>query len=320
MSLKLVSFLTDGREDDIRTGALVGDMIIDLSALAVDEGNGPHAYCDPDVVSLLGCDKALDWAAEVVENADDIAADAKYARADVKLLSPIPNPGKIICLATNYQSHLDESAMRRMSGSKPEIESPRVFMKPSSNTICGDGDPIWITRQTRFCDYEGELAVIIGRRCRYVKAESAMDYVGGVSCCNDVSERKLRVSERSEDKEWDKFFDWLNGKWFDNAFPMGPCVVPTRFVSDPHGLNLQTRVNGVVKQQTSTGLMIFDISQVIEFISEIMTLEPGDVIATGTPAGVGSTDGANLKPGDVVEVEISEIGTLTNPVAAELES
>ncbi len=283
MSLKLVSFLTDGREDDIRTGALVGDMIIDLSGLAVDEGNGPHAYCDPDVVTLLRCDKALDWAAEIVENTDDIAADAKYARADVKLLSPIPNPGKIICLATNYQSHLDESAMRRMSGSKPEIESPRVFMKPSSNTICGDGDPIWITRQTRFCDYEGELAVIIGRRCRYVKAESAMDYVGGVSCCNDVSERKLRVSERSEDKEWDKFFDWLNG-------------------------------------QTSTGLMIFDISQVIEFISEIMTLEPGDVIATGTPAGVGSTDGANLKPGDVVEVEISEIGTLTNPVAAELES
>jgi len=320
MSLKLVSFLTDSKEDDIRTGALVGDTIVDLSALAAEEEGRPHAHCDLNVVRLLACDRALDWAAEVVENTDGIAADAKCAREEVKLLSPIPKPGKILCLATNYQSHLDESAMRRMSGSKPEIESPRVFMKPSGNTICGDGDPIWITRQSKFCDYEGELAVIIGRRCRYVKASDAMDYVGGVSCCNDVSERKLRVWERSEDKDWDKFFDWLNGKWFDNAFPMGPCVVPTKFVSDPHGLNLQTRVNGAIKQETSTGLMIFDIGQVIEFISELMTLEPGDIIATGTPAGVGSTDGTNLKPGDVVEVEISEIGTLTNPVQAEPES
>jgi len=317
MSLRLVSFIKDADTTDTRVGALVGDAVIDLSALAAANNAADCPGSGMTVVELLASAAALDWAAQIAGDADNVEPAAKHARADVRLLSPIPNPGKVLCLATNYESHLNESLSRRLTGEgKRTIEAPRVFMKPSTNTVCGDGDPILITRQSRFCDYEGELAVIIGKRCREVSPEEAMSYVGGVSCCNDISERQLCIWERSEVKDWDKFFDWLNGKWFDNGFPVGPCVVPARFVSDPHGLQLQTRVNGIVKQQTSTGDMIFNIPEVIAFISEIMTLEPGDIIATGTPAGVGTSDGTDLKPGDVVEVEISDIGTLTNPVAA----
>ncbi|NLJ36660.1 MAG: fumarylacetoacetate hydrolase family protein [candidate division WS1 bacterium] len=318
MSVRLVSFISKGSRGAIRAGLLVGDIVVDLVAL-FEAGRAPRGAGQPmSVIELLECDVCLNWAAELAADLDTVPDDARHSRHAVKLLSPIPNPGKILCMATNYQSHLQESLSRRMlSDDNPTIETPRVFMKPSANTICGDGAPILVTRQSRFVDYEGELAVIIGKRCRQVGIDEAMQYVGGVSCCNDISERRLRVWERPEDKDWDKFFDWLNGKWMDNGFPMGPCVVPTRFISDPHALDLQTRVNGVVKQHASTGEMIFDIAQTIAFISEIMTLEPGDVIATGTPEGVGSSDGTNLKPGDVVEVEISEIGVLTNPVEAE---
>ncbi|MFO7947197.1 MAG: fumarylacetoacetate hydrolase family protein, partial [Armatimonadota bacterium] len=221
------------------------------------------------------------------------------------------------CLATNYRSHLNESISKKLGGEKtqPDIESPRVFMKPSTNTICGDGAPIAVSRMNAFVDYEGELAVIMGKECKDVSADEAMDYVGGVSCFNDVSERELPI-EREDERDWDQFFDWLNGKWFDNFAPMGPCLVPIRDISDPHDLQLQTRVNGVLKQETSTGLMSFNIPQIIEFLSGLLTLSPGDVIATGTPAGVGKSDGTNLSAGDVVEVEISEIGVLTNPVVA----
>ena len=314
MSLKLVRFSTKDRPHDIRLGALSAGQVIDLQSLCAAGDTPICPDCGFDVIPLLsgmGCDEALDLAVQVATDADDAPADVRHDRNDIKLHAPVGSAGKVICLATNYESHLREG------GSKRTVQTPRVFMKPTDNTLCGDGDPILITSQSRFPDYEGELAVIIGRTCRSVEVEDAMDYVGGYACCNDVSERRLRVWERSEDQDWDSFFDWLNGKWFDNSLPLGPCIVPARFIADPHDLQLQTRVNGETRQETSTGLMIFSIPEVIAFISQIMTLQPGDIIATGTPAGVGAVTDTPLQPGDTVEVEISGIGTLSNPVIAQ---
>ncbi len=314
MSLKLVRFSTKERPHDIRIGALSAGRVIDLQLLSAAADAPICPDCGFEVIPLLsgmGCDEALDWAADIAADAENAPADMRYDRSAIKLHAPVGAGGKVLCLATNYDSHLKEG------GSKRTIQTPRVFMKPTNNTLCGDGDPILITSQSRLPDYEGELAVIIGRTCREVEPEEALDYVGGYACCNDISERRLRVWERPEDQDWDRFFDWLNGKWFDNSLPLGPCVVPAGFIADPHDLQLQTRVNGETRQETSTGLMIFSIPQVIAFISQIMTLHPGDIIATGTPSGVGAVTDTALQPGDTVEVEISEIGTLSNPVIAQ---
>ncbi len=313
MSLRLVSFTVLDRSG-IRAGALMDDIILDLSAVAECDESPACSPWELSVLSIIEHEHIMDWVVAQVQNLSGQADDAVLKRSQVKLLAPVPNPGKCLCLATNYDSHLNENVSRVLTQGRRELETPRVFMKPVVNTVCGDGDPIYVTPQTRFLDYEGELAIVMGRRARNVKAADALGYVGGVTCCNDISERQLKVWERSKDQDWDKFFDWLNGKWFDNSLPMGPCLVPARFAGDLQNLTLQTRVNGDLRQKTSTGLMLFSIAECIEFISSIMTLEPGDVIATGTPAGVGKTDGRNLEVGDVVEVEISGIGTLTNPV------
>ncbi len=311
MTLKLVRFATQNHPDDIRVGALTGDRVLDIQSLCA-AGDAPlPPDRAADTIAWLASEDALDWAAQLVADADDASAETAHDRCEVRLHAPVGPAGKVLCLATNYESHLKEG------GGKRTIQTPRVFMKPTGNTLCGDGDPILITPQSRFPDYEGELAVIIGRTCRAIEPADALDCVGGYTCCNDISERRLRVWERSEDQDWDSFFDWLNGKWFDNSLPLGPCLVPARFIADPHDLQLQTRVNGQLRQETSTGLMIFSIPQIIAFISQIMTLQPGDIIATGTPAGVGAVTDTPLQPGDTVEVEISEIGTLSNPVIAQ---
>jgi 2-keto-4-pentenoate hydratase/2-oxohepta-3-ene-1,7-dioic acid hydratase in catechol pathway len=165
-------------------------------------------------------------------------------------------------------------------------------------------------------DYEGELGVVIGRRCTRVAADEALRYVGGYLCLNDVSGRKLDPGfERASDLlERAKFFDWLAGKWFDTFCPIGPWLVTPDEVADPMALTLLTRVNGEERQRSSTGDMIHSISRTIAWCSTVSTLEPGDVIATGTPSGVGSARGVFLKDGDVVEVEVEGLGVLRNPV------
>jgi len=226
----------------------------------------------------------------------------------VRVLAPV-EPTKIVGIGRNYRAHSREMG-------NPVPKEPLLFLKPPSAVI-GPNEVVITPEMSKRVDYEGELAVIIGKGGKYVKADQALEYVGGVTCFNDVSERRLHIWDRPEDRPWDRFFDWLNGKWWDNFAPMGPCAVPIGDMGDIQNLRLVTRLNGEVMQEASTADMIFSVARIIEYISHMITLEPGDVIATGTPSGVGSARGIAMKPGDTIEVEIEGIGILSNPVVAE---
>ena len=193
-------------------------------------------------------------------------------------------------------------------------QTPRVFFKPPSNTVIGPGDAIKIPAIGNAIDWEGELAVVMGKRASAVKRDVAMDYVAGYTIMNDVSERQLKIWDRTDSRDKDLWFDWLNGKWCDTFAPMGPWIVTVDELTDPHDVNISTYVNGERKQNCSSSQMIFKIPEIIEYISAFATLEVGDVISTGTVAGVGATTGTFLKPGDQVKVEISKIGALENSV------
>jgi len=206
----------------------------------------------------------------------------------VTLLAPVV-PGKLVCVGKNYLDHA-----REMGGEVPE--QPLLFFKPPSAVI-GPGEPIRLPDAARV-DYEGEIAVVIGKRCRGVRADEAGAVIGGYTCLNDVSDR--------EAQGWE--VNWVRAKGFDTACPLGPALVTPDELSEP--LEVITRVNGELKQRGRTDQLAFSIPVLIELISSIMTLEPGDLIVTGTPAGVGP-----LRSGDVVEVEISGVGILSNPVA-----
>ena len=313
MALKLVNFVPLSWLEAIpRVGALVGDRIIDLAEVC--EAAEVECGCAGAVIDLLSCPDCLAKAREALAQAGDDAPGLPVAEA--KLLPPVERPGKVLCLAGNYEAHRAESRRAR-ADAEARKRTPQVFMKPASNTLRGQGDPIVIGRAAHFVDYEGELAVIIGKRGKYIKAEEALEYVGGLTCFNDVSERQTQVRDNPDDQAWDGFFDWLNGKWFDSFAPMGPCAVPLADTPGWDQLRLMTRVNGETVQDIMTGEMTFSVPRLIEFISGMVTLEPGDIIATGTPAGVGMARGVALKPGDTVEVEISGIGTLASPVVAE---
>jgi 2-keto-4-pentenoate hydratase/2-oxohepta-3-ene-1,7-dioic acid hydratase in catechol pathway len=204
----------------------------------------------------------------------------------VKFLPPI-TPTKIWCVGVNYASH-----MREM-GHEPPRE-PLIFMKPRT-TVAGSGDPVRIPEWAGRVDYEGELAVVIGKKCRNVSEFEALSFVKGYSCYNDVTARDLQTDN-----------NWIRAKGFDNFGPFGPSILVTEKMPDE--TKITTRLNGSVMQQDTIASMIFPVRQIISFISRFATLEPGDVIATGTPAGVG-----RVKPGDRVEVEIEGIGVLANP-------
>jgi 2-keto-4-pentenoate hydratase/2-oxohepta-3-ene-1,7-dioic acid hydratase in catechol pathway len=199
-------------------------------------------------------------------------------------------PSKIIGIGQNYRAHAAELG-------KKISEEPVMFLKPPTAVIA-DGMPIERPAGYARVDYEGELAVVLGKRARRVSRETALDYVAGYVCLNDVTVRDLQ----------EKDGQWTRAKGFDTFCPIGPRVVPGL---DPTNLRITTRLNGVVKQDSSTSDMIFPVAMLIEFCSQHMTLEEGDVITTGTPSGVGP-----LTPGDVVEVEIEGIGILRNPVIA----
>ena len=191
-------------------------------------------------------------------------------------------------------------------------------MKPASTTLTDPGKPIHIPAVSPAAiDWELELAVVIGRRTKGVTESNALESVAGYTILNDISNRKFRPNPSRKDRPSDSFFDWLHGKWHDSFCPCGPCIVSADAIGDPQALAMQLRLNGEIKQNASTALQIFPVAAVIEFISSFVTLEPGDMISTGTPAGVGNSTGTYLKPGDVMQGSIASIGTLTTPVAAE---
>lgn len=219
----------------------------------------------------------------------------------VHLHAPVANPGKLLCLGHNYYDH--------MGMGRTEPPSYPTFFCKTANTVIGPGQPIVVPGVSSEVDYEGELAVVIGKRVRHVGREQALDAVGGYTIFNDVSAKdyQRRTSQ------------WMIGKCFDTFGPMGPVLVTADEIPDPQALDISLTLNGLVMQRSNTRHMIFSVATVISLLSEAMTLEPGDVISTGTPA---KTELARsvppfMKPGDVVSVTITGIGELSNPLVAE---
>jgi 2-keto-4-pentenoate hydratase/2-oxohepta-3-ene-1,7-dioic acid hydratase in catechol pathway len=227
--------------------------------------------------------------------------DDTVALSEARLHAPIPNPGKIIAIGLNYEDHAAETG-----AALPE--KPIVFAK-YSNTVVGPGDTIVIPPVTREADYEAELVVVIGRTARNVPVEEAPEYVFGYMNGNDVSARDLQRSEGGQ---------WTRAKSLDTFGPMGPYLVTRDEVEDPQDLSVRCVLNGEVMQDGTTSKMAFSVAELVSFLSHGTTLEPGDVIFTGTPPGVGMARDPKvfLKPGDEVTVEIQGLGTLTNPVEA----
>jgi 2-keto-4-pentenoate hydratase/2-oxohepta-3-ene-1,7-dioic acid hydratase in catechol pathway len=221
--------------------------------------------------------------------------------SSVRVLAPVPRPGKLICIGLNYRDHAIESNM-------PIPERPVVFSKFSTSVIAPD-EPVRLPTASTQVDYEAELGVVIGRHARKLPNSRALDYVLGYTIINDVSARDFQFADGQ----------WQRGKSCDSFAPMGPSIVTADSVSNPHNLGIKLTLNGNVMQDSNTNQFIFDITELIAFLSDTITLEPGDVIATGTPPGVGFArkPPVFLKDGDVMEIEIEKIGKLRNPVRNE---
>ena len=236
---------------------------------------------------------------------------------DVRLRVPVPEPKKIILLAGNYGAHIVEGG-----GVAPERATtfPYFFQKPPSTTLADPGAPIRIPRVSPdHVDWEIELGVIIGRSARHVSEKEALACVAGYTVCNDVSDRRFQINPKRKPRDKDSFFDWQHGKWHDTFLPMGPCVRSAASTPDPQKMRLVLKVNGKVMQDANTAQMIFPVAAIVQILSTFVTLEPGDIIVTGTPSGVGHArkPPIYLRPKDEVECEIEGIGVLKNPVAAE---
>lgn len=305
--MQLVSYLS--AEGEARAGLynLTGDQTIhDLSAAAATVG----VDLPGDMTELLALDEGL----EVTRNiAPRLASFPSLSAEQVTFLAAVPFPGKILALAGNFQAHIQE-------GGGPAVDkdkiTPRVFMKPGTSVI-GTEEAILLPRWSDTVDYELELSIVIGTECKYVDAEDAPDFIAGYMVSNDVSARSLNITEGRDERPMDDFFDWLNGKWFDTFGAFGPYLVTADEVGDPHNLNMKLSVNGETRQEGSTGQMIFDCYETVAFCSHLVTLEPGDIIMTGTPSGVGEATGTYLKPGDRIEGEIEKLGMLVNTVEEE---
>ena len=221
--------------------------------------------------------------------------------ATAKLLAPIPRPPKIICIGLNYRDHAEEAKL-------PIPEVPTVFAK-FATAVTGHRHPIVLPKNSSKCDYEAELAVVIGRRARHVAEERWRDYVFGYTIFNDVSARDFQMATSQ----------WTIGKTFDTFAPFGPAIVTADEIEDPHNLRISLALNGEAMQDSNTRHMIFQVPRLIAYLSSVFTLEPGDIIATGTPSGVGFARKPPrwLKPGDEVRVQIEGLGELVNPVVAE---
>jgi 2-keto-4-pentenoate hydratase/2-oxohepta-3-ene-1,7-dioic acid hydratase in catechol pathway len=260
------------------------------------------AWLDLDAPWLGALARAVDAAAR-----DDAAAAALRREGLARPVTgatlgpPVPRPGKIVCVGLNYRDHAAEARL-------PVPDSPVIFAKfPSA--VVGPGAPILLPRGSDRVDYEAELAVVIGRRAKHVPRERALETVVGYMNANDVSARDFQKLDGQ----------WVRAKSCDTFAPMGPWLVTRDEAGDPNALAIRLRLNGVTMQDSSTREFVFDVATLVAFLSETMTLEPGDVVLTGTPPGVGFArhPPVYLRPGDVVEVEIEGLGVLRNEVRAE---
>lgn len=304
--MKLLSYSTRAGP---RAGFLVKDRVFDLAKATSNIGTPLPA----DMGRVLSLEEAS--LSVVRRAAEDVVAKGRtgLSLSEVELAAPVPRPSKILALAGNYQAHLREGGGQVVDR---DNSTPRVFIKPVTTCNHHQG-VVRIPQRSNAVDYEIELGVVIGKRCRYVHAEDALSVVAGYTVFNDISARKLVISENRTPRTGDSWFDWLNGKWFDTFAPMGPYLVTADEVGDPQSLGMRLWVNGELRQDANTSQMIFGVAELLEWITQFVTLEPGDVIATGTPAGVGSASQTYLQPGDVVEAEIEKVGRLVNSIEKE---
>lgn len=295
--MKVASFRTSSVGDSTRVGLVIDDSILDLSA--------SHG--------VIEMKSLIERFPEVKEDLKQSNRDQLIKLDSVKLAAPVERPGKIICLAGNYREHITESGF--VAPESTDVITQQLFLKPAT-ALVGHDDEILISHNNIRVGWETELAVIIGKKGRNIPAETALDHVFGYTILNDVSERGLNSTiENRRQRELDQFLDWLAGKWFDTFAPCGPWIVTKDEIEDPHNLEIKFTINGELRQHGATRDMIFDIPQQIAYASSIMTLEPGDIISTGTPAGAG-VGGRNtsLQHGDVLLCHIDRIGTLKNTV------
>lgn len=278
--------------------------------ISLPEGDNLLTFLPPGGEGFAIARQLAEWLA-----GSDEAESLRVPVEQVELLLPNPKPPKLFLLAGNYAKHIEEGG--GIAAERAET-FPYVFMKPPTTTLTDPHKPVSIpTISPDAIDWELELAVVIGRGGRAISEANALDHVAGYTIINDISNRKFRPNPDRTTREKDKFFDWLHGKWFDSFCPCGPCITSADAIPDPQTLDLRLDLNGERQQDSSTASQIFPVAAVIEFISSMTTLEPGDMISTGTPAGVGMGKGLYLKPGDLLEASISSIGTLTSPVVAE---
>jgi len=295
--MKLATYSYRGGES---FGAIKEDGLCDIPSLWPD---GP--------ASLLA---ALQAGPEVLRRITDLvsAAKAELTTSDVTLLAPIPAPPKVLALAVNYLEHHREFDRRGDMPENPKLTTtPRPFLMPPTAVIGPNAEIPWPVYSEQI-DYEVELAVVIGRPAKNITPRQAPEYIAGYTIANDVSARSLTYARGRSERPKDAFFDWLHGKWADGFCPMGPHLVTAEEIGDPRNLRISLTVNGQVRQDSTTANMIFDVYELVSFCSRLMTLTPGDVIATGTPAGVGLASGRFLAAGDVITCRIEKIGQLTN--------
>jgi 2-keto-4-pentenoate hydratase/2-oxohepta-3-ene-1,7-dioic acid hydratase in catechol pathway len=309
--MKIVQFRLKREEKaPPRMGALIagGKAVLDLAATL--DGHGKGGWLPPATSGEWWNVDGSVWslvrsACEVALGADDktVAQWMKQGRVvaleDARLTAPVPRPGKLMCVGLNYRDHAAEQGLA-------PPESPIVFSKFTTSVV-GPEDSVVIPGACTQPDYEAELAVVIGRTAKNVTRQNALQHVFGYCAFNDVSARDFQFADKQ----------WQRGKSCDTFAPMGPFVATRDEIKDPHDLGIKLRLNGETMQDSRTSQLIFDVPHLIEFLSASITLEPGDVIATGTPPGVGFArkPPVFIKPGDRMEVEIDGLGVLVNPVA-----
>ena len=287
--MKLVTFSCRGHQS---IGKIVGNTVVDLPAT--------------DAALPATMRELLSGGAGLMQRARDVSASTgvTWPLADVRLEAPVPNPSKYLAIGMNYAKHAEEA--RRAGVQVPDTQ---VWFNKQVSCVNGPFDPVHMPKVSDKLDYEAELGVVIGRRCRHVSVADARSVIAGYMVCNDVSVR-----------DWQKRSATMTlGKSFNTTGPIGPWIVTDDDVPDPHALTLRMRINGQVRQEVNTGEMVFNIFEQIAYLSTVMTLEPGDVLATGTPSGVGAAmdPPSWLQIGDVMRVEIDGIGHIENLVVAE---
>jgi 2-keto-4-pentenoate hydratase/2-oxohepta-3-ene-1,7-dioic acid hydratase in catechol pathway len=294
-----------------QAGILVGDRVYSLGELVLTD-LAPKGAADVwrSTLDILNdWDRARDFLQAFAKQAPAASGVPLWA---VKLAAPILYPGAIFVIGGNYASHAAE--MAKMAGrpmTKTRVDEPFFVLKPPRHTVTGCNAVIPYPAFSKQLDWEAELGVVIGRRAETVAEKDAMDYVAGFAICNDLSARDYI---RREGMPNQIIHDWFAQKCFPGSFPMGPWITPKEFVPDPYDIALKLWVNGVLKQDGNTSEMVFSIAEQIAYLSRHVVLQPGDVISTGCPAGVGIAQGEVLHPGDEIRMEFGHCGTMINVI------